>query len=257
MAASSLAIRPRQHQRRSTRSRRPTSGLPRRTGQPLAMDHATSPRIHGRTPQLRPAPKATATLGGRPLRHCVWATACRSAPARSEKIRPPTSIGGRGSTRVASWVAEKFSWSGMSSAVRCRTQGAFAPRPHVPVIVCVGMTMTIACAFCARSAWLERCSGHTLLQSEAISGGVVTPAASERVDLMPLPPCYREHSSGRRVGESGGVPAIKPLTVRTRRPFPGYSNVVDRPARQVRRDIRGHTSEPRCLPLHAIYCEIR
>ena len=45
MAPSPLAIRPRQHHRRSTRSRRPTSGLPRRTGEPLAMDHATSPRI--------------------------------------------------------------------------------------------------------------------------------------------------------------------------------------------------------------------
>lgn len=45
MAPSPLAIRPRQHHRRSTRSRRPTSGLPGRTGEPLAMDHATSPRI--------------------------------------------------------------------------------------------------------------------------------------------------------------------------------------------------------------------
>ncbi len=45
MAPSPLAIRPRQHHRLSTRSRRPTSGLPGRTGEPLAMDHATSPRI--------------------------------------------------------------------------------------------------------------------------------------------------------------------------------------------------------------------
>ena len=45
MAPSPLAIRPRQHHRRSTRSRRPPSGLPGRTGEPLAMDDATSPRI--------------------------------------------------------------------------------------------------------------------------------------------------------------------------------------------------------------------
>jgi hypothetical protein len=84
----------------------------------------------------------------------------------SEENRPHTSIGGRGSTGVASGVAEKFSWSGMSSAVRCRTQGAFAPSPHMPVIVCVGITMTTPIGFCARSACLERFTGNAVFTAK-------------------------------------------------------------------------------------------
>lgn len=143
------------------------------------------------------------------------------------------------------------------SAVRCRTRGALAPNPYMPVIVCVRITMTTATGFHARSACLERRTGHTVRQPQPASCDVVAPAAPERVDLRPLPSCSREHSSGRRVGESGGCAAITPLTVGTCRPFPGYPNTIDRRARAVTRDLRGQTSEPRCLTTHSIHCKVR
>src|SRR4029077_6599205 len=53
--------------------------------------------------------------------------------------------------------AENLSWFGMSSAVRCRTLGASAPRPlHAFDRLHIGITMTVPQSFLARSAPLLR-----------------------------------------------------------------------------------------------------
>ena len=91
----------------------------------------------------------------------VTALTCAHPPpatqgTRWNRVRPESDSTGMSAKGCNVGGAENLSWFGMSSAARCRTPGASAPRPvHAGDRLHVGITMTVPQSFLARSAPLQ------------------------------------------------------------------------------------------------------